>query len=117
MNIVLAVPSTPKQIKSDVINNTALSLSWTTPDNPNGKILEYQIIYNGYKPIVKRQDASAKNIIDGPKVINVPAKVGENPVYTVVISDLVAGLTYEIKVISKSIIIIRVLNFEISIVA
>ena len=37
-------------------------------------------------------------IADGPKVINVPVKEGENPVYTIIINDLVAGLSYVIKV-------------------
>lgn len=106
---------------------------WSSPDNPNGIILVYQVIYYGYKPlpetkekrvcgdstpitffcacvhvsfiyqlsVVSSQQESEKiDILDGPKVIDVPAKEGRNPVYTLIINDLVAGLVYDIKVSS-----------------
>ena len=102
-----------------MINETAVRLSWATPDSPNGIILEYQVIYYGYKPVtakrvnivysllsacnkilyyISQQASNQIEIADGPKVINVPAKGGENPVYTIIINDLVAGLSYVIKV-------------------
>ena len=45
-------------------------------------------------------------ILDGPKIINVPAKLDRNPAYSLVISDLVPGLTYEVKV-NNSIILLQ----------
>ena len=43
------VPSEPKNPEVKVINETAVMMFWLTPDNPNGIIREYQVIYTGYK--------------------------------------------------------------------
>ena len=45
-----------------------------------------------------QQTREEKEILDGPKIITVPAKLDGNPAYSLLISDLVPGLTYEIKV-------------------
>jgi len=45
------VPGQPKELKLEVLNETAVSLSWAPPDSPNGVILEYEVIYYGYKPV------------------------------------------------------------------
>ena len=50
LDILAIVPPTPKNPESQVLNETAVSLVWYTPDSPNGIILEYQVIYYGYKP-------------------------------------------------------------------
>lgn len=47
-----------------------------------------------------QQESDKIEILDGPEVINVSAKVGENPVYNLIINDLVDGLAYDIKVSS-----------------
>lgn len=43
------VPSVPKEVVGEVLNSTAVSLSWNPPDNPNGVILGYQLTYYGYR--------------------------------------------------------------------
>ena len=98
----------------EVINETAVIVFWSAPDSPNGVIREYQIIYTGYKPdlevipshcfnvIIKSlifpQQANEEKILDGPNIVNIPAKLDRNPGYSIVINDLVLGLAYEIKV-------------------
>ena len=108
-------PSVPKQPVIEVVNATAVNVSWLTPDHPNGIIREFQVIYTGYKPMLEekvivplyfvkhqriflQQTREEKEILDGPKFITVPAKLDGNAAYSLLISDLVPGLTYEIKV-------------------
>ena len=51
---------------------------------------------------------SKQEIADGPKAINVPAKLEDNPAYSLIINNLVPGLVYEIKVsVSFSVIVYR----------
>ena len=50
-HMIFIAPSSPKQSMLEVINATAVRLIWSTPDPPNGIILEYQIIYYGYEPV------------------------------------------------------------------
>ena len=38
-----------------VLNETAVRLVWSPPDNPNGIIIEYQVIYYGYIPLQETQ--------------------------------------------------------------
>lgn len=45
------VPGQPKDLKVEILNETAVSLSWASPDSPNGVIVEYEVIYYGYKPV------------------------------------------------------------------
>jgi hypothetical protein len=98
-----APPSEPKQALVEVINETAVMVSWSTPDSPNGIIQEFQVIYTGYKPVLEEQETKTEiAILDGPKIINVPAKLDRNPAYSLVIGDLVPGLTYEVKVRART---------------
>lgn len=43
----LAVPGAPKDGTIEILNITAVSLSWNRPDKPNGIVLDYQVIYYG----------------------------------------------------------------------
>ena len=43
------VPGEPKELMLKVLNETAVRLSWAPPDSPNGVILDYEVIYYGYK--------------------------------------------------------------------
>lgn len=45
------VPAAPKELVSEILNETAVRLVWSPPDNPNGVILGYQVIYFGYTPL------------------------------------------------------------------
>ena len=48
-------PSAPKQPVTEVVNATAVNVSWLTPDHPNGIIREFQVIYTGYKPMLEEK--------------------------------------------------------------
>ena len=57
MNLLLIyvypVPSAPEvnqQVGIELLNGTTVEFHWSTPDNPNGVILDYQVIYFGYTP-------------------------------------------------------------------
>ena len=47
--IYCAVPSPPKDLKVIKLNVSAILLSWSPPTSPNGILLEYKVIYLGYK--------------------------------------------------------------------
>ena len=49
------VPSVSRDAIAEPINETAVKLSWSTPETPNGIILEYQIIYYGYKSTLEEK--------------------------------------------------------------
>ena len=42
-------PGTPTGVSVEIINATSLQLSWQRPVDANGVILEYQVLYFGYK--------------------------------------------------------------------
>ena len=48
-------PSVPRQPVIEVVNATAVNVSWLTPDHPNGIIREFQVIYTGYKPMLEEK--------------------------------------------------------------
>ena len=50
------VPAAPKEPVSEILNETAVRLMWSSPDNPNGIILVYQVIYYGYKPLPETKE-------------------------------------------------------------
>ena len=54
-NSIPIAPSAPKQAQVEVLNETAVMVSWSTPDNPNGIIQEFQVIYTGYKPVLEEE--------------------------------------------------------------
>ncbi len=43
------VPGPPSDVKVKVENSTTVSVAWAKPQKPNGNILEYQIIFYGFK--------------------------------------------------------------------
>ena len=45
------VPGRPKELRLEILNETAVCLSWASPDSPNGVILEYEVTYYGHKPV------------------------------------------------------------------
>ncbi len=47
--IIRAVPGVPGSVKATSVGKTSIRLNWAPPDNPNGRILEFQVIYSGYK--------------------------------------------------------------------
>ncbi len=47
------VPGAPSSVEIKVENSTAVSITWMKPEKPNGYILEYQVVYYGFKPNVK----------------------------------------------------------------
>ena len=49
--VSFAVPGAPANVIVKVENATAVSITWSEPNNPNGNILEYQIIFFGFKTI------------------------------------------------------------------
>ena len=56
------VPGKPKELKLEVLNETAVSLSWAPPDSPNGVILDYEVIYYGYKPVESNKVTNISNV-------------------------------------------------------
>ena len=112
------VPGQPKELKLEVLNETAISLSWAPPDSPNGVILEYEVIYYGYKPVenskVKQsafflcsaslflkilfQDENEKlDVLDGPNTISLVLG-RENFTHSLNVLGLVPGYQYDFKV-------------------
>lgn len=47
--LTLVVPEAPGSLKASEVDKTSLTLSWAPPTNPNGRVLEYQVNYFGYK--------------------------------------------------------------------
>lgn len=43
------VPGAPVSLKATVVDKTSATLSWAAPTEPNGRVLEYQVNYYGYK--------------------------------------------------------------------
>ena len=43
------VPGAPGDITYQILTNTTIQLNWSPPDSPNGRILDYQVIYHGYR--------------------------------------------------------------------
>jgi len=42
------VPGAPSDVTSRIVSETAIELQWNPPANPNGVILDYQVVYRGY---------------------------------------------------------------------
>ena len=49
MCCVHSVPEAPQLLKAIQLSKTSVRLTWATPDNTRGRILEYQVNYFGYK--------------------------------------------------------------------
>jgi len=48
--ILLAVPSQPKDLKVIRLEASRVLLSWSPPTSSNGILVEYKVLYFGYKP-------------------------------------------------------------------
>jgi receptor-type tyrosine-protein phosphatase Q len=75
-----------------VLNETAVRLVWSPPDNPNGIIIEYQVIYYGLITLTETQKKQVR-------VVNIPAKEENN---SLTIADLVPGQNYEFKLRART---------------
>lgn len=42
------VPGAPTTVKSTILDETSIELTWSPPSNPNGILEGYQIVYYGY---------------------------------------------------------------------
>lgn len=60
------VPGAPEDVTYQILTDTIVQLYWNPPDNPNGNIRSYQVIYRVYRlnqtarnetPHVSRQNA------------------------------------------------------------
>ena len=56
------------------------------------------LVYIFLNFIIPQLTSNEIEMADSPKNIRVPATIGENPVYSLVINDLIANLTYKFKV-------------------
>lgn len=43
-----AEPGAPGVVKAEA-DKTSITLTWVPPSSPNGRLLEYEVIYSGYK--------------------------------------------------------------------
>lgn len=43
------VPGRPKDLRTIQVDKNTVELSWSPPDEPNGELIEYRIVYFGYK--------------------------------------------------------------------
>ena len=57
------VPPQVRGLKDTVLNETAVMLVWSPPDNPNGILIEYQVIYDLFKETQKEQVSGELTII------------------------------------------------------
>ena len=54
--IVNSVPEAPSGVKGNTMDKTSVLLTWNPPTNPNGVLLDYQILYHGYE--LKEQETT-----------------------------------------------------------
>ena len=45
MSLCPAVPDAPGRLTSDFVTETTIALYWSPPENANGVLLDYQVIY------------------------------------------------------------------------
>ena len=45
------VPGKPKDLKTIQVDESTIELSWSPPVDPNGNLIEYRIVYLGYKEV------------------------------------------------------------------
>jgi hypothetical protein len=45
MFVLLAVPGPPEQIKALAMTSDSIMVAWTTPLEPNGNIIKYNVYY------------------------------------------------------------------------
>ena len=57
------VPGKPRSLVAEVINSSAVSLSWSPPLFKNGIICEYQVNYSGYKPTEREGSSESVSVL------------------------------------------------------
>lgn len=49
MDFHFVVPGAPTALKATIVEKTNVRLTWNPPTNTNGVLLDYQIVYYGFK--------------------------------------------------------------------
>ena len=55
LKLLHSVPSAPQNVTDELLNAITVRLHWDPPENPNGVITGYQVIYYGYRATVQVQ--------------------------------------------------------------